>query len=276
MALDQLTPEQITVIDDGNRACWARTAPTYGDGFAALTGGAAEATLDAAGVGRGSRLLDVGTGPGTLIGPALRRGATVVALDLTDEMIAQVRQRYPDVETRVGKASDLPFDAESFDAVTLGFSLHHMAEPARALAEAHRVMRPGGRVAFTVWAEMERLEAFAAAFGALAAIGIDTADEGPQPPLGMGMPLVDYEQALEAAGFTHPFARHVDIGWQVREAAPIVDGFERYTGLPDFASAEQRAAFTAELDAAVQARLEADGTANFPNPAILAAARKGA
>ena len=276
MALDQLTPEQITIIDDGNRASWARTAPTYIDGFAALTGGAAEATLDAAGVGRGAHLLDVGTGPGTLIGPALERGATVVALDLTDEMIEQVRQRYPGVETRIGKASDLPFEADSFDAVTLGFSLHHMAEPARALAEACRVLRPGGRVAFTVWAEMERLEAFAAAFGALAAIGVDTADDGPQPPLGMGLPLDEYVGALEAAGFVQPFARHVEIGWRVRDAAPIVDGFERYTGLPDFASDEQRAAFTAELDAAVQSRLGADGTANFPNPAILAAARKGA
>ena len=274
MTLDQLTPEQITIIDDGNRATWGRTAPTYADGFAAMTGGCAEATLDAAGVGRSSRLLDVGTGPGTLIGPALTRGATVVALDLTDEMIEEARRRYPDVETRVGKASDLPFDAESFDAVTLGFSLHHMAEPDRALHEAHRVLRPGGRIAFTVWAEIERCEAISAAFAALAAIGVDTTDEGPQPPLPFGLPLAEYQDALDTAGFIQPFAHHVDIGWHVRSAAPIVDGFERYIGPAAFTGDEQRAAFAAELEATVRSRLRPDGTASFPNPAILAAARK--
>ena len=271
---DQLSPEQITTHDDANRAIWARTAPTYADGFAAMTSGCAEATLDAAGVGRGARLLDVGTGPGTLIGPALARGATVVAIDLTDEMIEEVRRRHPDVEARIGKASDLPFDAESFDAVTLGFSLHHMAEPDRALHEAHRVLRPGGRIAFTVWAEIEQCEAIAVAFAALAAIGVETADEGPQPPLPFGLPLSDYERALDAAGFIQPFAHHLQTGWLVRTAAPIIDGFERYIGLAAFVSDEQRTAFAAELETAVQSRARADGTAYFPNPAILAAAAK--
>jgi SAM-dependent methyltransferase len=274
MTVDELTPEQVTIIDDGNRAVWGRTAPTYADGFAAMTGGCAEATLDAAGVGRSSRLLDVGTGPGTLIGPALDRGATVVALDLTDEMVEEARRRYPDVEIRIGKASDLPFDGESFDAVTLGFCLHHMAEPHRALHEAHRVLRPGGRIAFTVWADIERCEAMAVAFAALAAVGVDVSGEGPQPPLPFGLPFGEYEQALDAAGFIQPFARHVHTGWEVRSAAPIVDGFERYIGIASFADAEQRGAFAAELEAAVQARARPDGSSYFSNPAILAAARK--
>src|SRR4029450_13520478 len=58
--IDQLSPEQITRIDDENRAMWGRTAVTYADGFEAMTGAAAEATLDAAGVGFGSHVLDVG------------------------------------------------------------------------------------------------------------------------------------------------------------------------------------------------------------------------
>ena len=119
-----------------------------------MTGAAAEATLDAAGVGLGSHVLDVGTGPGTLIGPALERGATVIALDLTEEMINQVRQRFPDVEARIGNASDLPFYPGPLDAVTLGFCVHHIAEPpapgrgspraaARWAGRVHRLGRGG-------------------------------------------------------------------------------------------------------------------------------------
>lgn len=271
--IDPLNPEQITLIDDDNRAVWGRVAATYAEGFETLTG-AAEATLDAAGVGRGTRMLDVGTGPGTLIGPALTRGAAVTAIDLTDEMVNEVRRRFPEVEARVVKASDLPFDAQSFDAVTLGFCLHHLAEPARALAEAHRVLRPGGRIACTVWAELERLEAFVVAFAALAEIGLGGDDGPPEPPLPLGRPLVEYEAALEQAAFVQPSARCLEIGWRVRGGAAIIDGFERFVGLANVASDDQRAAFAAAVEQTVGSRATADGTTYLPNPAILAAARK--
>lgn len=273
-ANDALTPEQITRIDDDNRASWGRVAATYVEGFETLTGAATDATLDAAGVGRATDMLDVGTGPGTLIGPALARGAAVTAIDLSAEMVDQVRQRFPDVQVRVGKATDLPFDDETFDAVTLGFCLHHMAEPARALAEANRVLRPGGRIACTVWADLEQLDAFGVGFTALAELGLVDDNEAPQPPLSFGRPLLDYESALVQASFVQASARQLDIGWRLRGGATLVDGFERFAGLPDVATDEQRATFAASIERAVESRAGADGTSYLPNPAILAAARK--
>jgi SAM-dependent methyltransferase len=272
-ALDRLTPEQVSRMDDENRAIWGRVAATYTEGFEALTGAAAEATLDASGVGRRSRVLDVGTGPGTLLGPALARGAAVTAIDLSDEMVSEVRRRFPDVDARVAKASDLPFDAESFDAVTFGFCLHHMAEPGAALAAARRVLRPGGRIAFTVWGELERLEAFGVAFAALGELGLGEQDAPLEPPLPMGRPLAEYEAALERAGFVQPNARNLEIGWRVRGGAAIVDGFERFFGLPSVLSDEQRAEFAGIVEQAVASRAGTDGTTYLPNPAILAAAR---
>jgi 2-polyprenyl-3-methyl-5-hydroxy-6-metoxy-1,4-benzoquinol methylase len=106
--MDRLTAEQIDRIDDDNRAIWARVAATCATGFEALTGAAVEPTLDAGGVGRGSGVLDVGTGPGTLIGPALVRGASVTAVDLADEMVNEVRRRFPDVEPRVAERATCP------------------------------------------------------------------------------------------------------------------------------------------------------------------------
>lgn len=273
-SIDGLTPEQISRIDDQNRAQWGRVAPTYAEGFEALTSAATEATLDAGGVGRGTYMLDVGTGPGTLIGPALSRGASVTAVDLADEMVSEVRQRFPAIEARVAKASDLPFDTESFDAVTLGFCLHHMAEPAGALAEAQRVLRPGGRVAFTVWGELERLEAFGVAFAALESLGLGSDDAPPEPPLPLGRPLVEYEAALEQAAFVQPSARTLEIGWRVRGGGAIIDGFERFLGLAPILSDEQRIAFATAVEEAVTSRAATDGTTYLPNPAILATARK--
>jgi len=272
--LGRLTPEQVTRVDDGNRATWGRTAATYAEGFEAMTGAAAEVTLDAAGVGLGSLLLDVGTGPGTLLGPALARGASVIGLDLTDEMVDEARRRFPEAEVRIGKASELPFDAEVFDAVTLGFCLHHMADPDRALAEAFRVLRPGGRIACTVWAALERCEATSIAFAALAEIGFGGDSDAPQPPLPFGQPLAAYQTALQEAGFIQPLTRHTEIGWRVRSAAPVIDSFERYAGLPQLVSDEQRTAFAAAVERAISSRAQPDGTTYLPNPAILAAARK--
>ncbi len=155
---------------------WARVAPTYAEGFEALTAAAPRRRWTLAVSGRGIEMLDVGSGPGTLIGPALSRGASITAVDLTDEMVSEVRRRFPTVEARAGDASDLPFADQSFDAVTLGFCVHHMAEPGPRLDGSKPCLRPGGRIAFTVWDELERLEAFGVAFTALAELGLSDDD----------------------------------------------------------------------------------------------------
>ena len=74
---------QLAEITASNIVTWNRCAPTYADGFEALTGQATTALLDLAGVGRGTELLDVGTGPGTLLGEALARGARITAVQTT-------------------------------------------------------------------------------------------------------------------------------------------------------------------------------------------------
>jgi SAM-dependent methyltransferase len=87
--------------------------------------------------------------------------------------------RYPDLTFVVGDALRLPFPDASFDVVTMNFGILHVSQPERALAEVHRVLVPGGRLAFTTWlaqgnAEDEITEA------ALAAHAI--AVEGPEGP----------------------------------------------------------------------------------------------
>ena len=63
-----LSDSDAAAVTDHNRDIWDRCAPTYTTGFENLTGGATTPLLDMAGVGLGTALLDVGTGPGTLPG----------------------------------------------------------------------------------------------------------------------------------------------------------------------------------------------------------------
>jgi SAM-dependent methyltransferase len=66
-------------------------------------------------------------------------------------MVAAARARCPEIEFVVGDAQAMPFAEASFDAVTMNFGILHLADPDRAIAEARRVLVPGGRFAFTAW-----------------------------------------------------------------------------------------------------------------------------
>ena len=100
----------------------------------------------------GSRSLDLATGPGTIALELAERGGHVVGIDISPEQIATARrvakQRNLDgnVQFRVGEAEDTGLDADSFDLVTAG-QCWHWFDSGAALAEARRVLRPGGVLA---------------------------------------------------------------------------------------------------------------------------------
>ncbi|WP_051839510.1 class I SAM-dependent methyltransferase [Streptomyces sp. NRRL F-5126] len=138
-------------FDAHERQMWAGAAKAYAGSFAALCAGAAEALLDAAGVREGVRVLDVGTGPGTIAAAALARGAEVVAVDAEPSMVELAAANAPGAEVRHGVLPELPFADGSFDAVVGNFVVNHVEDPWAALTELRRVARPGGRLAVTVW-----------------------------------------------------------------------------------------------------------------------------
>ncbi len=135
------------------RSGWQRAAGSYEDAWSGATRMFVEPLIAAAGAGPGIRFLDVACGPGYVAGAAAERGAAVVGLDVADEMITRARARYPNVEFVTGDAHALPHADAVFDAVTMNFGIHHVADPDRAFAEARRVLRTGGVYAFTSWAD---------------------------------------------------------------------------------------------------------------------------
>lgn len=97
----------------------------------------------------GARVLDLGCGAGHVGYRVAPFAAEVVAYDLAPEMLALVADRaralgVGNLHTLCGAVESLPLPDASFDLVLSRYSAHHWADPARALAEARRVLRPGG------------------------------------------------------------------------------------------------------------------------------------
>lgn len=130
---------------------WAEMHDTYDSHFGRITAQAADALLSAAGVTRGTRLLDVACGTGNISRAATEVGALAIGVDFVDGMLSEARRLHPGIDFRSGDAQALPFEDETFDVVVCNFGVHHFSEPLVALGEAHRVLRSGGRYAFTVW-----------------------------------------------------------------------------------------------------------------------------
>lgn len=153
------------------RKGWGTSIGGYERTFARVTSQTASAMLDAAGVERGRRVLDVCTGHGVLAARAAERGATVSGLDFADEVVAVARRNVPGVEFRQGDVQDLPYPDASFDAVVCGYGIIHVPEPDRALAEMSRVLKPGGRLAVSVWERPAPTNGFGVLYGAVRSHG---------------------------------------------------------------------------------------------------------
>lgn len=98
---------------------------------------------------RPARVLDLGAGTGKLTRSLVAAGHDVVAVDPSEGMLAQLRTVLPSVDARAGSAEALPLEDASVDVVTAG-QAYHWFDPAVALPEIARVLRPGGRLGI-VW-----------------------------------------------------------------------------------------------------------------------------
>lgn len=104
------------------------------------------ATVKAVNPESGERVLDVAAGTGTSSFALAKSGAEVVAVDFSPGMIAEGRKRHPELTFVEGDAEELPFPANSFDAVSISFGLRNVNDPQKALREMRRVLKPGGRL----------------------------------------------------------------------------------------------------------------------------------
>jgi len=94
----------------------------------------------------GMQILDLAAGPGSSSEPLYKAGATVFATDFSEGMLAQGRKARPYLNFSKADALNLPFEENRFDVVTISYGLRNTVKYEKALAEALRVTKTGGRI----------------------------------------------------------------------------------------------------------------------------------
>jgi ubiquinone/menaquinone biosynthesis C-methylase UbiE len=262
-------PEAVRAFE---HAGWQAVAAEYNATFAHASGCFVDALLDAAGVGAATRLLDVCCGTGVVTGAAADRGAEITGLDFSAAMLDQARREHARLRFDEGDAEALPYADGSFEAVVSNFGIHHIAHSDRAMAEARRVLRPGGRLAITNWAAPAENIAWRLLFDAIDAHGDLQAANA--PPSGGNLQTPEAALRLLAeAGFVECRSDIVRREWRIAEPrdliAALARGTVRTAALINAQPAETRPRIEGAIEAAA-VPYRRDGGYAVPIAAILA------
>lgn len=243
-------------VREFERAGWNRAAAAYETSFAGATRQFIDPLLDAASVEKAAVVLDLCCGPEFVGAGALARGAVVTGCDFSIGMLSQARARFPGITFDFGDAEALPYENSGFDAVVSNFGIHHVPRPALALAGVHRILRPGKKFAFSIWAGHDENIAWQLVFGAIGRHGDPHASAAP-PPGGGFASAADCLAALETAGFAGTEVSLVHGLWRHKDAASLLGALHAGT-------ARMAAMIEAQSDTAMPAILAALETAAAP------------
>ncbi|NDW01836.1 class I SAM-dependent methyltransferase [Salipiger sp. PrR002] len=228
--------------------------------------------VEAAGLHGGGRLLDVATGTGVVARAALKRGASVSAVDINEGMLTVAREIEPHIDFQHAAAEALPFADDSFDAVTCQFALMFLQDRVAALREMARVCRPGGRVAVAVFEAWEKSPGYNDLIPLLQEVMGPEAGEALKVPFCLGDETA-LAALLEQAGLGGAEIIHKTGQVRHRSLKTWLDTEIGGWTLADMATPE----VMRSLEKAAEERLgkyrNSDGTVSFDAPAFFAVAR---
>jgi SAM-dependent methyltransferase len=266
------------------REFWDKTGPVYSEGFGPITSQTVPCLLRHLRLSppaAPATLLDVACGPGFISAALAGSDVTVVGADLSTEMLRVARTLNPGARFEQADAEALPFPDESFDAVSCNFGLLHFSEPPRAIGEAARVLRRGGRYAYAVWDTPERNRALSIIMTAVKPYVAGTAmPEG--PPFFHYADRIVGQQALERVGLIDIAIEEVPMIWPIGSAASVLryfrDGGARIGEVlrqltPDAARQVEASVAAALAD---YASPESPGAHTVPTAAVVFSGRKPA
>tara|TARA_B100000614_G_scaffold27988_1_gene21794 strand:+ start:1745 stop:2590 length:846 start_codon:yes stop_codon:yes gene_type:complete len=181
---------------------WAGTMERMADRFN-------QPLLDAAGIADGQTVLDLASGAGEpALSIARRVGPSghVTATDLVPEMLDGIERRaqaanLSNLSVRESDMQALPFEDESFDRVVCRFGIMFSPDEGKALSEALRVLKPGGRAAYMVWGPLEDTTVFVVLQSTVRRFLGDQSPPAALPQFRFG-PAGSLASVFEAAGFT--------------------------------------------------------------------------
>ena len=230
--------------------------------------------LSRLGVGKGTRLLDIGCGSGYAAAMAAARAATVTGIDITPELIAIARERLPAGHFVVGAVDDLPFEDASFDAAVAFNAFQFADDPTQAVREAARTVTPGGLVAATTFAEPERNESTALHL-ALEPLREAAPAGARHAPYGLSTPG-GLERLLSSAGLTTVDSGEVPLTWAHDTVGEAVRAVLASGGGAMAINAAGEPAARSALEHAVIPFVQTDGSVRMRNVFRYAIARRAA
>lgn len=217
------------------------------------------------------KLLDIGCGSGYFAKLASEKGASIIGIDATPELIQAAKERTQAVHFLIGEMEELPFDNESFDIVCGFNSFQYAANTTNALTEAKRVLQNNGKLIVMVWGN--KIDCEAATY--LKAVG----DLLPPPPLGAPGPFALsenslLEQILENVGFKIIKKKDVDSTWDYPNLETALKGL---MAAGPVARAIENSGFEKAKDAiktAIQPYIKNDGHVVYQNKYRIVMAEK--
>ncbi len=217
----------------------------------------------------GERILDLGCGTGQLTAEIAKRGANVIGIDLSQDMIDQAQRNFPDLWFEVGDATQFK-TTQPFDAVFSNAVLHWIKRPADAVARVWDALRLGGRFVAEFGGKGNVAQVIAAAQDALAAqgrlvLGDDTPWYYPS--------IAEYAALLEAQGFDLTFAHLFDRPTKLEGPDGMRNWLTQFgTHFTDGMTHDEREDFFVRVESILRPTLHRDGawTADYRRLRVVA------
>ncbi len=273
------TAERVAKVKQSMRRAWNLPGSGYVE-MAETLRPAVERLVDAAGIEPGMRVLDAATGSGIAAIEAARRGAAVTGVDFAEGLIDVARELattagQPGIRFDVADVEELPYDDGSFDVVISSFGAIFAPRHDAVAWQLCRVLRPGGRLAFTAWLQEEpncRLMTI-------------TARYSPPPPPD-AFSVFDWSAPEHVRAMLGPYAEEIelerdDVPWIAPSPSDACDFlFQRALGPTMFVfqrlDLPQKLALHSDAIALLSQCLEPDGTVRLSRPYMVVTARRPA
>ncbi len=209
----------MTTFKEAELAGWTEKADAYDAHLASITRQAIQPCLSVIGQIAGLSILDMCCGTGEFAAVATQHGATVTGVDFAPTMIEIASKKVPQASFVTGDAEDLGLEDATFDGVICMFGLLHLARPDRAIAEAARVLKPGGIFVYTMWKGGDLINIVVQAVNNHGS----TDNFPPSPPLAQFTDEAEMRPALSALGFSDIVFREAPAMWTGKNGQEVLD-----------------------------------------------------
>jgi SAM-dependent methyltransferase len=222
---------------------------------------------------RGLKALDLYCGQGNVSEALVTRGCNTTGVDFSPVMLALASTRVADAVFVRADAEVLPFDDEQFDVVISNLGVCHVPDQPRALSEARRVLRRGGRFAMTVWCGPDVSPCFEIVYGAIKAHGSSEVSAPQGPDFHQFASRKTANKLLREAGLNNFDLSIIDCAWDLDSPDGLAEIYEKGTVRAAMLLAKQPppnlAAIRAAIAEAVRTRFAHGDRWLVPVPAAL-------